>query len=407
MTDTKNKTVWITIPEETNTVSKDRQTRAVSPTLASRLKHKASAWKSNWKSKKSIQKIQNTDPEKVENKAFWGAGFVALIAFVVLLFAPHQMANLMQGNLFDGTFKVVPDFDPQKAPLSVTDKGSADQNTSVAAGSNTPPSSATPPASSGSATPPGSTPPATPVTPPPVTSASDQNVVKPVSDAVSIQVDPLPVDTVTPPSSDQSATSPAQVALNGAAGTEPSGDTVVTPPVAQAPATLDASAQMIQSLSKQIDDFKSQQQENQKMIQQLTDLVQAQASGTLHGAAGDQAVVAPPTGQQASVDGIPSNPNPPVAVTGGSGTYRYNTHTATLNPHDVLAKNQSIQSQQGAYQANIAYGSSQAYSKKNYNTKLAGVHGNAATGPAESLMLAMLVASFGILVWGSIRAARA
>jgi hypothetical protein len=92
----------------------------------------------------------------------------------------------------------------------------------------------------------------------------------------------------------------------------------------------------------------------------------------------------------------------------GAGVYRYNTHTVTVSPYDVLAQNQAAQSQQGAaFQANITSGQVQPYSAPTYTPALAATPAQPGTGPAETVLFALLLASLGILLWGSVRAIRA
>ena len=109
MTDPKNETVWITIPDEATPATADK------PALEGPLKP---------------QKRESS--ERVQNKVFWGAGFVALIAFVALLFAPQEFAGLMKAQLFDGTFQVVPDYEQQQGgALFGEGEGEEDQEEAV------------------------------------------------------------------------------------------------------------------------------------------------------------------------------------------------------------------------------------------------------------------------------------
>ena len=82
----KKSTHWVTIPEE-------------------KVHTPASSGKS----------AKRSGSAPVKNKVFWGAAFVVLVVFTFALLAPRQMANILQGNLFEGdSFQVVPEFEEQQ-----------------------------------------------------------------------------------------------------------------------------------------------------------------------------------------------------------------------------------------------------------------------------------------------------
>ncbi len=59
--------------------------------------------KTNWTTvsdKKTQNKINNED---VQNKLFWGVGFVVVLVFTGVLLAPNQILSVLKGDLFDGT----------------------------------------------------------------------------------------------------------------------------------------------------------------------------------------------------------------------------------------------------------------------------------------------------------------
>ena len=378
MTDPKKETVWITIPDEA-TPALETPVRAACVGSA----------------------------DKVRNKVFWGVGFVILVAFVSLLFAPQQFASLLKGDLFDGNFQLVPDYEDQEGGAlfgggdSEESEGDEGQASAGAGG--------------------------------------DEMVVEAESEAVSIQVEP-----VEPVNGEVSGAESSDEAENGATGTETAGENVETgegsdgtgtvtsaevtgseaesvvidtetgefEPITGSTGVINAEGatsdtDLIQSLSKQLNDLKEKEAQNDQLIQDLMQLIEDQAAG-LHGAAGTQ------DGATFLPEGAAGQLGTDVASQIGAGTvggnntgvYRYNTHTVTVSPYDILAQNKAITTQTAAYQANVSYQPVQ-YSQQSYNPMLSGVEGQPGTGPAETILFAFALASLGVLVWGAVRAARA
>ncbi len=324
MTDQNKETVWITIPDEAT--------------------HALEA---------SVNVISY---DKVKNRGYWGVGFVVLMAFVALLLAPQQIVGLMQAQLFDGTFQVVPDYDEQASGTLFGEGDGEDDDGEIAEES------------------------------------VNQNVVEAESEAVSIQIEPV-TDAVT--ETDNSA--------DGAEAVTEAEAIVVYDSIG-----LDANAKLLQSLSKQLEDFKDKESQNEQLIQDLMLLLEDQAVG-LHGSAGASAgatflpgqtgqIGTQVTGQIGSGTGVSAGV--------GAGVYRYNTHTVSVSPYEILAQNKGA-TQQASYQANVTYGGVQAYSNQAYNPVLAGVQGQPDTGPTEAVLFAFALASLSVLVWGSMRAIKA
>ena len=386
MTDPTKETVWITIPDEGTPVL-DACTAEL----------------------RSANTTKRVSADKVKNRAFWGSGFVVLVAFVGLLLAPQQVADLLQGNLFDGGFQVVPDYEEQQTgALFGEDEAEGDAETEAA----------------------------------PV----DESVVVPESDAVSIQVEPITdvteEDDSTSDSEETAEDSDASDAETDVVettdetdGSDTTGDKammetdaepvevdlgtgeVAVPTEGDTNTTADdedalSDSDLLQSLSKQLNDFKEKERQNTQTIQELMQMLEDQAAG-LHGSAGAQ----PGAGNTASQTGTQTAAQLGVGGFGsggagsagiGSGTYRYNTHTVTVSPYDILAQNKAATTLPASYQqANVTYTGVQAYSQQNYNPVLAGVQGQPDTGPAETLLFAFVLASLGVLVWGSFRAIKA
>ena len=347
----KKETVWVTIPEESVSSAKN-----------------------------GSKKIRRRNSDKVENKTFWGAGFVAVVVFSTMFFFPHEFSSLMKGDLFDGGFQVVPDYSEQEGS-SFFDNG---EDASDEAASEE-------------------------------VDGSPQNdtVVGSESDAVDIQIEPLsdseaevvdeladdePVlEATTDEASSDSETDDVAEAVE--LEIEPTEASEVSE--AEVPSTLESelasNKALLESLAAQLEEFRQKDAESNKNIADLKQLLEEQAAASLHGAATTQ--ISPslvPQGQQTNQ--VPVNNN---------SVYRYNTHTVTISPYDVLSQNQGVQQIAAANQANIVYGGTTAYSNQNYNPVLAGVQGQPGTGPAESMMIALLAVSVCVLAWGVLRAARA
>jgi len=384
MTDPRNDSIWITIPDEATHASTD------SPMLEA-----------------AIQEFGSKPSDKVGNKVFWGVGFAVLIAFISLLLAPQQFASLLQGNLFDGGFQVVPDFQEQSSGALFGEGDEEGEEGTVA-------------------------------------EAEDQSVVAAESDAVSIQIDPVePVADTATQDDEADATEDDAVTGEDAEGAE----TTTTAGTESADSDAEAividtetgefeaiegstgvvtsdgttsDSDLLQSLSKQLNDFKEKEVQNEQLIQELMQLLEDQAAGT-HGSAISRPSAtflpegtAGPLGIETSAQmGAGTGAGVGIAGagtgvgTGGSSTYRYNTHTVTVSPYDILAQNKAATTQPASYQANVAYSTVQPYSQQAYNPVLSGVQGQPGTGPAETILFAFALASLGVLVWGSVRAIRA
>ncbi len=351
MTNQQKETVWITIPDE------------ATPALEA-----------------TVNTPYEGSTNKVTNKAFWGVGFVALVIFSSVLFAPQEIVGLMKAQLFDGTFQVVPDYQDQGGTLFTggeEDEVAAEEEQAF----------------------------------------ENETVVEAESDAVSIQIEPL-ADTDTEASvdgetvadsdlkSDSDSSSDTEVATDAATEAESiiiddlGAAHAAAEEVSEANEGLDSDAELLQSLSQQLDEFKKKEIENEQKIQDLIQILEAQALG-IPGVGTTQVPSGGQAGTQASAQfGLGTS-------TGTTnGVYRYNTHTVSVSPHDILAQNRGV-GQQASYQANIAYQGVQAYSNQAYNPVLSGVQGQPDTGPAESFLFALVLTSIGILIWGSLRAIKA
>lgn len=193
---TKKSTHWVTIPEETV------HTPASQP---SKKGGKMSA----------------------KSKFFWGAGFVAVVIVTVALLAPQQMANILQGNLFEQSGFQPLEVIPEEEPAEET---SAEQ-------------------------------PAEQPIEQPAEQPEDTTVVEAETDAVTIQIEPVTVE------------EPVEQPVEEQPSEEPAEETEVPDAVQE---ELDANRQLLEELSKQIAEFKEKDQEKTAIIEDLADIVQDQ-----------------------------------------------------------------------------------------------------------------------------------
>ena len=361
MTDRQKKNIWITIPDEDSTASS-----AASESLS----------------------CEPTDV--VQNKVFWGAGLVALIVFVSMLLIPRQMAGLMQAQLFDGSFQVVPDFeaqDDQGALFGGGDEEGESEEEMVADE---------------------------------VLTDASETVVEAESEAVSIQIDPLPEtdamgDVLEAEEEEAEMTLGSTEEERVVLETDESADSASAGEAdSEAEAVLETedlelseeSVALLESLSKQLEDYREKEQQNEQTIQELMQMLEDQAE-SLKPAADSVLAQASSTGAEAAAQIGVSSAAENSTINVGAGTYRYNTHTVTVNPHDVLAQNEGVEQQVAAYQADVTQAQVSAYSQQHYNVTLSAVQGQPDTGPAEAMIFAFFLASMGILLWGVLRAVRA
>ena len=291
--------------------------------------------------------------DKVKNKIFWGAGFVALAFFSFILIMPAKFSELIQGDLFDGEFQVVPDIQDQPGGAFFGTAGSGSSTTEEST-------------------------PSEPKTPA-LVEATDANAdTSAESDAVTVQVNPAPTN------SNNTATEESVTET-----TETQTSNTPEAPEEEVPSELQS---LLASLSEQLEELKKDGLKKDQEIQALSEMLEQQA---LHEAANPEIVPQETTQiQQPSSVPVPENLN--------TGVYRPNTHTVALNPRDVLAQNQmsgQFQNQQTSLQANMT----QSQTIQGTNTSLSGVGSQPTTGPMETLMIAFLLTAIAVLGFGIFR----
>jgi len=158
-----------------------------------------------------------------KSKLFWGAGFVVVVIVTVALLAPQQMANILQGNLFEQSgfqpLEVIPEGEPAEEAVEE-------------------PAEET------------------------VTGPEDVTVVEAETEAVSIQIEPVTVEEPAEQPAEPVTEEPAEEA--GTIQEE-----------------LDANRQLLEQLSQQIAEFKEKDEEKTEIIEDLAGIVQDQINGTV------------------------------------------------------------------------------------------------------------------------------
>jgi hypothetical protein len=249
-----------------------------------------------------------------KGKLFWGAGFVAVVIVTVVLLAPQQMANILQGNLFEQSgiepLVVIPvEDEPELVPEPE------------------------------------------PVEP------EDDIAVEAATEAVSIQIEPVSVDT--------------EAELTDDVADEPE-------PTGTIKDELDANRQLLEELSKQIAEFKEKDEAKTGIIEDLTDMVQDVRPSA-------PTIVSPAVSTTTAIGQIPG--------------YRVNIHTVAFTPHQVLQQNTAQLQAQQYVAADLT---AQAY-----NAQLAQAQGTPDSGPKEVLLFALALSFLALLGWKIGKLARA
>jgi hypothetical protein len=268
-----------------------------------------------------------------KSKLFWGAGFIVLVIVTVALLAPQQMASILQGNLFEQS-----GFQPIEAIPEET--GTSAEGTAA------------------------EQPVVTPAEEPESTT-----VVKPETEAVTIQVEPIVAEQ---PAEELAAEKPV--------AEQPAEETEVSAGIKQ---ELDANRQLLEDLSKQVAEFKEKDQQKTEIIEDLTKIAQEQTTEEVHPSAPE--TVSPAVTTTAAIGQVPTG-------------YRVNTHTVTITPQQALQQNTA----QFQMQQTVA-----AVANADYRAQLAQAEGTPDSGPKEALLLALSLAFISLLGWKIGKFARA
>ena len=242
--------------------------------------------KTNWVTIKdnsvSTEKIQKT-PElsdtksPVKNKLFWGAGFVAVVVFALVLVAPQQLASVLKGDLFDGTgLSIIP------TEESAEQENAQDIESDLKEAAS---------------------------------DESDQQVVEAQTDAVAIQVEPLVIEDESDSDIiDEDLASEDEKVLSDITSqlSDINDEEVSNSENEELKEELDENKKLLETLVKEVAEFKNKESEYKKEL----DLMHASAENL------------PAVTTTATIG----------ANTQKSG-YRVNTHTVQVSPEQALQQN--------------------------------------------------------------------
>jgi len=281
---------------------------------------------------------KKADPAQapVQNKLFWGMGFVVLVLFSSALLAPKQFASILQGNLFDsGGFQVVPD---DQTALVVNPNG---DQLPVETVSDAPKE----------------------IVVPEPTATENNQVVEAETDAIAIQIEPIKTQETTEPVVNE----PADTVANE------------TPVDTGIQNELDANQKLLQELAQQVQDIKMEADTKDQLIQELMDKattpVDLKPSATEIPVVNTPVVATTTLGQQPSAIG-----------------YRFNTHVVSETPQMVLARNTA----KLASQPTVSIDESQ---QQIYSSQLSNAQGTPESGPKEAVMIAFMLTFAALLTW--------
>ena len=333
----KKSSHWITLPDETT-----EKNSKLSPILSVKaaffkLKNRLSnVFKGSNTDK--VEEIKDSNIEKVENKAFWGVGFLILIVFTAALLAPEQLSKLFKGNLFDALseVEVIPDYEqqniefipPYNGPGSTTPTNEFNQVNTQETETSTEENLSS------------------------QSSTNNQNSTTPISggvqaqtDPVEIQVEPVSDEAINPAESSQTDTqvetesSPQSLQENDTNN----GTTQEDPLTGGIIEETDSNAILLQKLAQELSELKESNLEKQAIIEDLKN----SGESDLHNAAPDTAAETNNILGESNTNTPPSmeelfNQNNSQAPSSNNlnlsqSVYRENTHKVDISPQQILA----------------------------------------------------------------------
>jgi len=348
---------------------------------------------------KAKQSSKNTnasnDQAPVKNKLFWGAGFVSVIVFALVLVAPQELASILKGDLFDGTGLNV-------IPVEETVKNENVQDSPEVEDEST------------------------------VDSLPDnQPVVEAQTDAVSIQIEPISTEKDTEDSAqDSDADNASGPADSDNSGSDKSGDEVDSDDNSsddssdesvkdtdsdvkddssadsEVKTELDENKKILTDLTSQLadikqdkeeagsenNDLKAELDENKKLLETLAKEV-AEFKQKEDGYKKELESMHSAATQPTSVVSTPVvvNTTPTSQKTG----YRINTHRVQITPGQALQQNTVVYNK-AAYKRTASVASVPA---KNYQAQLLNATSTPESGPRETLLISFLLTFVGMLGW--------
>ena len=301
--------------------------------------------KTNWitisdKSPKSdnIQKVSKKSEEtsSVKNKLFWGAGFISVIIFTLVLVAPNQLASILKGDLFDGTgLNIIPM--EEAAQQEITQQVDSDSEESSSD-----------------------------------TSVTDHSTVEAQTDAVAIQIEPLSIeDELDSENTDDELklTEDEEVLSDITSQLSDLNDEDVSNSENDVlKAELDENKKLLETLAKEVAEFKDKESEYKKELDSMHATAEALPAITTTATLGSN--------------------------TAKSG-YRVNTHTVQVAPHQALQQNTFVYNN-AVTQRTIA---TAPVASKNYQAQLLNATSTPESGPRETLFISFLLTFISMLGW--------
>lgn len=387
--------------------------------------------------------------EPVKHKVFWGVGFVVLVFAAFAVLAPSQFRALLQGNLFDTTGIPAEEVGQPLSPLTLLPQPTDSETAEPEAGDvllgdpveETGEPSAEPVADTEAIELDGTTEPSSaPVSEPaeesqPVAVSEpiieSDPVVQPQGDAVEIAVEPIAtaesID-IAPLAEESEALSAEDIVLRGSA------DEIEAEPVLAAEGSEEQiKDDLIRDLQQQIEQLQQDQSAQNQLAQGISgvnQLVQDQIQLGLNLARGTA-----PTGGIApfGTAGVPTGAIPtgvatttafgqqPVATAQGSTVqpgFRVNPYAVTISPQQVLQQNLATNGQFAQQLAANAGGQFQPAPQfaqqgipfadfqqaRAAEAALGSVNRTPDSGPADTLLLTLILTFMGWLGWKAVRA---
>jgi hypothetical protein len=290
-----------------------------------------------------------------KGKLFWGTSFAALVLVIAVLLAPQEMANLLQGNLFDqtGLPATTETVSEDKQPVEIADAEAITETTGQSLTGQSDGQSDTEQVT------------AQPAAEQPGVQPSGATFTQPETEAVSIQVEPIKP-------ADSGQQNPAEDGVNTAA----QGEAVTTGGIKE---ELDANKKLLEQLSQQVAEFKEKDQQKTAIIEDLTKIAQGQTADIHSSAPETDAAIPAAVTTTATIGQVQTG-------------YRVNTHTVQITPYQALQQNtMRFQAQQQI--------SGTSMTAEDYSAQLAQAKGTPESGPREAILIALSVTFLSLIGW--------
>lgn len=284
------------------------------------------------------QKVSKKSEEtsSVKNKLFWGAGFISVIIFTLVLVAPNQLASILKGDLFDGTgLNII----PMEETAQQENTQDADSNEGESS-SNTLP--------------------------------ADESTVEAQTDAVAIQIEPLTIedeDDSENVDDEQLLSEDDEVLSDITSQLSDLNDEDISNSKNDAlKAELDENKKLLETLAKEVAEFKDKESEYKKELDSI----------------------------HASAEELPAvTTTATLGLNIPKSGYRVNTHTVQVTPHQALQQNTFVYNN-AVTQRTVA---TTPVVSKNYQAQLLNANSTPESGPRETLFISFLLTFISMLGW--------